>query len=247
MIDIFAVNDPRADLTYINIRAPQREGAAIARANCDELWRDFAPFASTHFRAEFPYRFHQRWFEMYLAVSLLRAGLEIRCPDSGAPDIHVQRRDGRGLWFEATAPTGGDESNPDRVVYPPTPRPGEPPVAYNVPTERVILRVSGALHAKARQLRTYREQGIIGVEDQALVAINKRKNTMTTTAPSSPIDRLAQLRATLATVRTETAAICAGLDRDEDLRLQLLNADELLDEAGDMLTPSEGAPPPGIA
>jgi hypothetical protein len=110
---------------------------------------------------------------MYLAVTLLRAGLEIRCLDEGAPDIRVQLPDGRVLWLEATAPTGGEESR-DRVAHPPRPGPAGPGVAYDVPTERMILRVSGALHTKAGKLRTYREQGVIAPEDQALVAISVR-------------------------------------------------------------------------
>ena len=159
------------DLAYSNIRAPKREGAAIARANCDALWRDFEPYASAHFLSEFPFRFHQRWFEMYLAVALLRAGLEISCPKDNAPDVRVQHRDGRVLWLEAVAPTGGDESNPDRVVYSKA-APGETSVAYYVPTQKITLRVSGALHDKAKKLKTYREQKVVAPDDQALVAIS---------------------------------------------------------------------------
>jgi hypothetical protein len=116
--DLFAVDDPRADLSYINTRAAPHEGAARSRANCDDLWRDFEPYASEHFLAEFPYRFHQRWFEMYLAVALLRGGLQIQCPTGSAPDVRVQYADGRVLWLEAVAPTGGDESNPGCATEP---------------------------------------------------------------------------------------------------------------------------------
>jgi hypothetical protein len=172
MRNLFAVDDPRADLSYISTRDPRHEGARRSRANCELLWRDFEGYAGPHFLEEFPFRFHQRWFEMYLAVTLLRAGLEIRCPDGGAPDVRVQHRDGRVLWIEATAPTGGVESNPDYVAHPPARQPGDPPAAYTVPIDRVTMRVSGALHAKAVQLRGYRERSIIGPEDEALVAIN---------------------------------------------------------------------------
>lgn len=171
MRNLFAVDDPRADLSYVNTRAPPHEGAARSRANCDDLWRDFEPYASEHFLAEFPYRFHQRWFEMYLAVALLRAGLRIQCPEGSAPDVRVQYADGRVLWLEAVAPTGGDESNPDRVVQP-RPAPGESSVGYYVPTDQVTMRVCGALRDKAARLKEYRERGVIAQEHQALVAIN---------------------------------------------------------------------------
>jgi hypothetical protein len=169
---LFEVDDPGACTAYIAARRPPGPGAARSRANCESLWRDFEPYASAHFLAQFPYHFHQRWFEMYLAVALLRAGLDISCPEKGAPDVRVQHRDGRVLWLEATAPTGGDKSNKDRVEHPARPDAGA--AAFYAPTKRVILRVSGALHTKAGGLRTYRAKGVIRPEDQAVVAINVR-------------------------------------------------------------------------
>lgn len=169
--DLFAVDDGGADPSYINVRAAAREGSARARAHIEELWRDFAPYASKQFIAEFPYHFHQRWHEMYIAVPLLRAGLDIQCPKQGAPDVRVQHRDGRVMWIEAIAPTGGDESNPDRVVYPKR-KPGEPAVAYRVPVDQVTMRVSGALRDKAAKIKVYRDKGVIAPDHQALVAIN---------------------------------------------------------------------------
>ena len=171
MTDLFAVDDPQADRSYVSIHDPKHEGAARARTNCEDLWRDFEAHASKHFLAEFPYRFHQRWFEMYLAVSLIRAGFDVHCPKESAPDVRVQYRDGRIVWIEAISPTGGDDPNPDRVVQP-RPAPGESSVGFYVPREQVTLRVSGALHAKAQKLREYRDNGVIAPEHQAIVAIN---------------------------------------------------------------------------
>ena len=53
MRDLFAVDDPSADAAYTNIRTPTCEGAAVARSNCNDLWRDFEPYATEHFRLEF--------------------------------------------------------------------------------------------------------------------------------------------------------------------------------------------------
>jgi hypothetical protein len=159
------------DPWYLASARPEHEGAQRARQNCDDLWRDFEPFASSHFLAEFPVRYHQRWFEMYLAVALLRAGIEFECPETAAPDIRAVI-DGRVVWIEATAPTGGDASNPDRVVQPRATDASQEPVAYKVPTENVILRVSGALRDKSLRIREYRDGSIIGADDCALIAIN---------------------------------------------------------------------------
>jgi hypothetical protein len=171
--DLFRNDDPHADLSYLNVRASRHRGAERARHNCDELWRDFEPYASSHFLDEFPYRFHQRWFEMYLTVALLRAGLKLECPAGAAPDVRIRYPDGRVLWLEAIAPTGGDESNPDRVEHF-RPAPGEKFAAGYVPRDRVTMRVSSALHTKADKLRTYRDRAIIGPNDQAVIAINVR-------------------------------------------------------------------------
>jgi hypothetical protein len=169
--DLFSNSDAGADPWYLASARPAHKGSQRARQNCDDLWRDFEPFASGHFLAEFPYRYHQRWFEMYLTVALLRAGIQLECPETGAPDIRAVI-DGRIVWIEATAPTGGAESNPDRVVETRPTDPSQESVAYRVPTENVILRVSGALRDKSIKIREYRDESIIGPDDCALIAIN---------------------------------------------------------------------------
>lgn len=47
---------------------------AKARAHCEDLWSDFRDFADSNFKREFAINTHQRWFEMYVTVSLIRAG-----------------------------------------------------------------------------------------------------------------------------------------------------------------------------
>lgn len=173
MRDLFLCADPRADISYLNTRTPGHEGAQRARANCDDLWRDFEPYATDHFLLEFPYRIHQRWFEMYLAVSLLRSGLDIRCLKDSAPDVQV-RIDDRTVWIEAIAPSGGGPNNPDRVIQPPPRDENGAPVAFRLPTEKVILRVRGALHDKSQKIAKYRSAGIIAPQDQAMIAVNLR-------------------------------------------------------------------------
>jgi hypothetical protein len=171
MRNLFMCAEPSADISYLSTRTPEHEGARRSRADCDDLWRDFEPYATDHFLAEFPFRFHQRWFEMYLAVSLLRSGLDIQCPKGSAPDVRL-KIDNRTVWVEATAPSGGGPENPDRVVQPAARDEHGAPVAFRVPTEKVILRVRGALHDKAQKIEEYRRAGIIGEQVQAVIAIN---------------------------------------------------------------------------
>jgi hypothetical protein len=69
MKELFSNSDPAADAWYRATARPEHRGSQRSRQNCDDLWPDFEPLASSHFLAEFPYRFHQRWFEMYLTVA----------------------------------------------------------------------------------------------------------------------------------------------------------------------------------
>lgn len=171
MRDLFAVDDPAADPSYLATRRAESQGAARGRANCDDLWRDFERLASSHFLSEFPYHFHHRWFEMYVAVALMRSGLDVTSPAGGTPDVRVQLGDDV-VWIEATGPGGGDSENPDRVERPVYSRGNEVPSMGRVPTEQIILRVRHGLHEKAKKIRAYRDRGVIGPRHQAIVAIS---------------------------------------------------------------------------
>lgn len=108
---------------------------------------------------------------MYVAVSLLRAGLDVRCPSPPGPDVLVSLN-GRRLWIEATCPTGGAPGLPDSVEQPRATCAGEPPEVYSVPHDRISLRIRGALQTKQAAFRRYIEQDIVQACDALVVAIN---------------------------------------------------------------------------
>jgi len=61
------------------------------------------PYADDHFLGELPHRFHARYWEMYLTVTVMDCGYDIAAPKLG-PDFGVvvnQRR----IWFEAVTAT----------------------------------------------------------------------------------------------------------------------------------------------
>lgn len=96
----------RHSLAYEGMYRPSGDHFRVlskARAHCEDLWIDFQEFADPNFRAEFAYRTHERWFEMYLTVSLIRAGHKVICRKPG-PDI-LLKEDGRRIWIEATCAT----------------------------------------------------------------------------------------------------------------------------------------------
>ena len=53
----------------------------MAKAHCEDLWSDFWEYADEHFVDEFRVNFHERWFEMYLTVSLHSGGAGGRKPE----------------------------------------------------------------------------------------------------------------------------------------------------------------------
>lgn len=165
--DLFALNPADADRAYANIRnLADSEMAVACRRACEELWADYWRDADEHFLAEFPKRFHQRWFEMHLTVALKRLGLNATCPKPG-PDVLVEAN-GRRVWIEATAPTGGAQNNQDAV---PEPQAGS---AFWVPKKEIVLRVAGAIDAKAKAFQQYIRDGRVRPDDACIIAVNVR-------------------------------------------------------------------------
>lgn len=163
--DLFAGTPANASLEYVRLRDPPNEMCQRGREHCRDLWRDFAELADEHFASEFPVRFHDRWFEMYFTVALLRAGLPIECPKPG-PDV-LLKMDGERIWIDATCATAGEEGLRDTV-------PQRPPAGavWSPPHNLLALRVSNALSAKAAKFREYVERRIVPAGDVMAVAIN---------------------------------------------------------------------------
>ena len=135
-----------------------------ARAHCEDLWNDFRELADQNFKTEFASCTHARWFEMYLTVSLVRAGHEVTCPKPG-PDILLQVG-GRRIWIEAVCATSGESGRPDSV-----PR-IEKGRVYREPTDQYVLRIRNALDEKQRKYQSYKENDVVSVGDVTVIAVN---------------------------------------------------------------------------
>ena len=143
---------------------PENEHEEKARVDCEKLWSIFRDYADPNFKREFGFRTHERWFEMYLTVSLLRAGRQIRCPKPG-PDVCLLE-EGRRMWAEAVCANPGDPGRRDSA---PATVPGR---VYREPTEQYVLRIRNALDGKQRKYRKYMKEGIVSGGDVSVVAIN---------------------------------------------------------------------------
>jgi hypothetical protein len=140
----------------------------MAKAHCEDLWSDFWEYADEHFVDEFRVNFHQRWFEMYLTVSFIRAGLAVESQNSG-PDISLALGE-RRVWIEAVCATEGQMGKPDSV--PPLELGkvrGGPIDQYLDP---YLKRIRNSLDEKAKKFRTYLGKRLVGQNDILVIAIN---------------------------------------------------------------------------
>jgi hypothetical protein len=98
---------------YRSLRDPPSENARVCRDYCGYLWGRFYPYADEGFVQDFPVHLHQRFWEMYLSVTLLDAGHSIVAPKPG-PDFGLILA-GQRIWIEAVTATPGDAGKPDSV------------------------------------------------------------------------------------------------------------------------------------
>lgn len=137
---------------------------ASAREHCEDMWSEFCELADPNFKREFAARTHERWFEMYLTVSLIRAGYEVKCPKPG-PDV-LLHAGGQRIWIEAVCASSGALGRPDSV---PRMEPGQ---VRPEPTREYVLRVRNALETKQEKYRKYIEKGTVSNDDVTVVAVN---------------------------------------------------------------------------
>ena len=159
---LFAANPDNASAAYRNIRAADNANTRDGRQHCEDLWNTFAPLADDHFITEFPIRFHERWFEMYTGVSLLRRGFHVDSANRG-PDFRLAV-DGRRIWIECVCSTAGEEGHPDAVP--------EQEGAGWVPHDAIALRLRASLEVKAQKYQRYLDDGIVNRNDPLIIALN---------------------------------------------------------------------------
>jgi len=137
--------------------------AAGQREAAEQMWVRYSPLADTNFLSSIRVDFHPRFWEMYLAVALMDAGLEpIKASDAG-PEFFVMNG-GQRVWFEAIAPEAGNGQ--DAVQS------WEVGVAGTVPIDAVVLRYTSAIRAKKVQYEESLKAGRISPEDSYVVSLN---------------------------------------------------------------------------
>jgi hypothetical protein len=151
------------DLGYLNTRDHPR-GVAHKKF-VEDLWLRFERLADEHFLDDARNHFLQRFWEMYLAVTLQERGFDVRKHGGEGPEYYMETTAGR-IWFEAIAP--GPGTGPDQV---PQLVSG---VASRIPTEEILLRFTNALAEKRKRYTAALRKRIISPGDSYILAINSR-------------------------------------------------------------------------
>ncbi len=149
---------------YVRLREGLDEHSVERREFFSTLWEQYEPFAPRGFLKKLQIEFHQRWWEMYLFVGMLRVGFQ---PDSSksdtGPDISLKFGD-RLVFVEAIAPTAGTQ--PDRVPMPILNGVGD------FPERECLLRFTQALTDKCKKMRDYMDRGVIRPDACAVIALS---------------------------------------------------------------------------
>jgi len=161
----FFESGPSPDESYLFFRDDDSPRALEGRAVLEELWSRTAVFLDPNFRRQARESLLSRFWEMYLASALTRAGSPLAPRagrDSSGPDF---RTAGDGIWIEATIATAGDGAD----AVPELVRGG---VASAVPDAEIKLRLRAALLEKLRRHQRYVENGVVQNSEPYVVAIN---------------------------------------------------------------------------
>ena len=171
----FFSDGPASDPAYVSTRDHQL--GADSKVFIESLWKRYCQYADSAFRDDARNHFHQRFWEMYLAVTLLDKGFELDKHGDDGPEFSAQI-DGMRVWFEAIAPTPG--TGADRV---PELASGE---VRKAPVKEILLRFTNALDEKRQRYLAAVDSGRIASEDGYVLAINSRGISIGTCGISTP-------------------------------------------------------------
>ena len=132
----------------------------------DDLWLIYQPLADKHFLSDCKKHFHQRMWEMYLGVSLIKNGLNISSSKSG-PDFIVNKGRENEIFIEATACTRG--TTKDAVPEEYLAKMPEEIKVQNVPDDKMLLRITNSLDYKYKKYKDFFEEK----QKPYIIAVNR--------------------------------------------------------------------------
>ncbi len=130
------------------------------------LWKTYEKYADKHFKKQFKKDFHSRTWEMYLGNIFLKNNIKIIEPKKEGPDIKMEVS-GKNIWVEAVT-TKTNKKNEDILK-----KWGTGKIAYDIPHDEMILRLTNSFTSKWKEYRKNIEKGIIQEDEPYIIAINR--------------------------------------------------------------------------
>jgi len=152
---------PRYDSYYIASGCKKER-----KEKFDSLWQIYQPLADKHFLSDCKKHFHQRTWEMYLGVALIKNGLDISSSKSG-PDFVVNKGKENEIFIEATTCAKGDTKDAVPEEYF-AEKPEEIRV-QDVPYDKMLIRLANSLDSKYKKYKNF----IKKKEKPYIIAINR--------------------------------------------------------------------------
>ncbi len=150
------------DIAYKNICLGKSKSQKNIKQFCESLWDKYKNYADSHFLSEVQKHFHDRFWEMYLTVTLLEIGYLIESSDKG-PDILINYKNNK-IWIEAVNSSNGIGLD---II---------PDVEFDaqqlVPEDKIILRLRTSIEIKLKAYERYACTSIIKVKEPYIIALN---------------------------------------------------------------------------
>ena len=132
----------------------------------DSLWQIYQPLADKHFLSDCKKHFHQRTWEMYLGVVLIKNDLNISSSEKG-PDFVVDKGRENEIFVEATACTRGDTKDAVPEEY--FAEKVEEIRVQDVPYDKMLIRLANSLDSKYSKYKNF----IKKKDKPYIIAINR--------------------------------------------------------------------------
>jgi hypothetical protein len=130
------------------------------REKFDRLWEAYQLLADKNFLSDIKKHFHQRTWEMYLGVALVKNSFDISSFNQG-PDFIINKGKTNEFFIEAVACEKGDSKSkvPDMVHN----------IVQDVPEEEMLIRLANSLDSKYKKYKDF-----IRKENKPyIIAVNK--------------------------------------------------------------------------
>lgn len=142
----------------------------------EHIWIEYARYAEPNFLDQAKEQFKQRFWEMYLAYSLIHKGLLIQHKSSSeGPDIHL-KLECLDIWIEATTPNKGksEDAVVEREIVRLQHEEFQNIPVHDVQDKEAILRYRSAIEDKYKDYKRYFKKGILKSESCYIIAVNGR-------------------------------------------------------------------------